>query len=105
MTKAAQDVLAERERQKSKEGCSEAHDDTHDNGEIARAAACYAIPAHHRITFGISKDLTGVPLLWPWDARWWKPSQQNRRRELVKAGALILAEIERLDRATSKEGQ
>jgi hypothetical protein len=28
---------------------------------------------------------------------WWKPT--NRRRDLVKAGALILAEIERLDRA------
>ena len=35
--------------------------------------------------------------LWPWLSSWWKPS--TNRRDLVKAGALILAEIERLDRA------
>lgn len=32
----------------------------------------------------------------PWDEKWWKP--KNPRRDLVKAGALILAEIERIDR-------
>ena len=36
------------------------------------------------------------PPSWPWVRRWWKPT--DRRRDLVKAGALILAEIERLDR-------
>lgn len=39
----------------------------------------------------------GKPWGWPWDASWWKPNA--RRRNLVKAGALILAEIERIDRA------
>jgi len=34
---------------------------------------------------------------WPWAEKWWKP--KNERRDLVKAAALILAEIERLDRA------
>jgi len=38
--------------------------------------------------------------LWPWGKEWWKPS--DRRRDLVKAGALIAAEIDRLDRAKSK---
>ena len=36
--------------------------------------------------------------LWPWAASWWKP--KNRRRDLVRAAALIVAEIERIDRAT-----
>lgn len=40
-------------------------------------------------------DLLGFS--WPWNGRWWKPT--NRRRDLIKAGALIVAEIERLDRA------
>ena len=40
----------------------------------------------------------GAPFGWPhtWDASWWKP--KDRRRDLVRAGALIIAEIERLDR-------
>ena len=34
---------------------------------------------------------------WPFTLAWWKPVQDNRRN-LIKAGALILAELERLDR-------
>jgi hypothetical protein len=36
---------------------------------------------------------------WPWDEKWWKPST-NPIRNLVKAGALIAAEIDRLQRVT-----
>jgi len=82
---AALDVLEERARQVSVEGWDPDHDDeVHDDGELARAAACYAL--------GEAGDL------WPWDIRWWKP--KDRRRDLVRAGALIVAEIECLDRAT-----
>jgi hypothetical protein len=86
-TFAARDVLAERQRQISVEGWTPEHDDMHDNRELAHAAACYAYP-----------ELTGVQELkaWPWAPGWWKP--KGYRRNLVKAGALILAEIERLDR-------
>jgi hypothetical protein len=38
--------------------------------------------------------------LWPWSVQWWKP--KDRRRDLVRAGALIVAEIERLDRAAAR---
>lgn len=34
--------------------------------------------------------------IWPWDEHWWKST--TRRRDLVKAGALVAAEIERIDR-------
>ena len=37
------------------------------------------------------------PSYWPWEPRWWKP--KNPRRDLVRAAALLIAEIERLDRA------
>ena len=43
---------------------------------------------------------TAPPSMWPWTSEWWKPS--TRRRMLVKAAALILSEIERLDRAASR---
>ena len=87
---AARDVLAERERQKTAEGWTPEHDDQHVNAELARAAACYAMTASYgRFT---------PPKIWPWEAHWWKPSQ-SQRGDLIKAGALILAEIERLDRA------
>lgn len=52
----------------------------------AGAAACYAYASSG------SAIIKG----WPWDERWWKP--EGGRRDLVKAGALIIAEIERLDR-------
>lgn len=91
--RAIADITAERRRQIEAEGWSIEHDDKHANGEMAGAAACYALtstPKHW-----------GAPhaakTFWPWDEAWWKPS--DPRRDLVKAGALIVAEIERLDRA------
>lgn len=107
-----QAIHDERRRQILVEGWSLEHDDGHDKGEMARAAAAYAWGA------GLADDnirawlvtaektprrdngsywLEMLRRLWPWDFSWWKP--QDRRRDLVRAGALIVAEIERLDRA------
>lgn len=85
------DVIAERQRQQSVEGWMPEHDDEHCNGELAMAAVCYI-----NETETVNRN-GGKPWGWPWDASWWKPNA--RRRNLVKAGALILAEIERIDRA------
>ena len=93
MTKAATDVLAERRRQQEAEGWTPEHDDEHESGDMARAAACYALSAA-----GYRGDDPAQLRFWPWLDSWWKPS--GARRDLVKAGALILAEIERLDRTT-----
>ncbi|EPR5661127.1 hypothetical protein ACU674_003771 [Klebsiella quasipneumoniae] len=89
VTAAAADVLAGRQRQVTAEGWTAERDDGYQNSELADAAACYAIHAHNQ---GFS-----TPAHWPWSQDWWK--QTSPRRDLVKAGALILAEIERLDRA------
>ena len=97
--RALLDVAAERRRQIEAEGWTPKHDDEHDRGQMATAAAGYAYVA------GLSQQdrarfvgpAAFPPPLWPWDLRWWKPT--DRRRDLVKAGALIVAEIERLDRA------
>lgn len=84
------DIYQERRRQIEAEGWTPQHDDEHDTGAISMAAGAYAI----------ADELPNrAEQLWPWDMRWWKPT--DRRRNLVKAGALIVAEIERLDRASS----
>ena len=93
-TAAAHDVLAERNRQITGEGWTPAHDDEHSDGEMADAAGCYALAAAGWSTYAARER-------WPWSLEWWKSS--TPRRDLVKAGALILAEIERLDRAAAKE--
>lgn len=93
VTDAARDVLAERKRQISAEGWTLEHDEVHVDGELVQAAISYAMTGK-----GSDHALTGGSW-WPdeWSSRWWKPT--TPRRDLVKAGALILAEIERLDRA------
>lgn len=90
---AARDVLAERHRQMDVEGWTPEHDDHHRKGELAAAAACYA--------HDLRKHRVASPPYWPWAEEWWKPT--DRRRDLVKAGALIIAEIERLDRLAAED--
>ncbi|HHG4316562.1 TPA: hypothetical protein ACPWEX_003144 [Pseudomonas aeruginosa] len=95
MPQAWLDVQAERRRQVEAEGWTPEHDDAHSHGEMARAAACYALAGSSAPNDGTAALL--VSLAWPWDEQWWKPT--SARRDLVKACALALAEIERLDRA------
>lgn len=87
-----QAVIAERFRQIEQEGWSTDHDDAHDAGELARAGGCYAIAAGA----DDGGERFGVDWIWPWSWDWWKPTAF--RRDLVKAGALIIAEGEKFDR-------
>lgn len=89
---AARDVLAERQRQISAEGMTNAGDDGYRAAELPRAAAAY-------ILNGANDE---APAIWPWAKAWWKP--RDARANYVRAGALILAEIERLDRLNKQEG-
>ena len=91
LTQAALAVLGERQRQVRAEGWTPEHDDEHDDGSLAQAAACYAL---HTEPAGNVGDYLRF---WPWESDAWKP--KGRRHNLVRAGALILSEIERLDRA------
>lgn len=96
MTKAAADVLAERRRQIEAEGWTPEHDDGYKRDELACAAACYCMSSVG-VLFDHFEDM------WPWDVNWFK--RADPRRDLVKAAALILAEIERLDRARGETRQ
>lgn len=99
-TPALTDVIAERQRQITTEGWTPEHDDRHSDNELAGAAACYAMNMHDfyiHYTDEFNWSEAPKPDDWPWSEEWWKPT--NPRRDLVKAAALMLAEIERLDRA------
>ena len=90
LSRAALDVLAERRRQVEIEGWTPEHDDRHDDGSLACAASCYASAA---------AGLADAERDWPWDGGF-KPATPYDM--LVKAGALVLAELERIDREEAR---
>lgn len=94
------EIASERSRQVNVEGWTEAHDDEHGNGEMAAAASVYAaVAALPPVSYGAFAP-GDAPNRWPWDPEWFKPT--TPRRDLVKAAALIVAEIERQDRAAGR---
>ena len=80
---ALQMVIQERRRQIASEGFDAKHDDRYKADELARAAVCYALPSmfHSEV----------AP--WPFDSDWFKPSE-DKKRNIVKAIALLVAEHE-----------
>lgn len=104
-------IADERARQISVEGWTPEHDDEHEGEELALAAALYATPIP---LFEVKCDRTGSVKWsdpWPWQDSvegprggafsvnaWDKRKKHSRLRRLVVAGALIAAEIDRLQR-------
>lgn len=83
-----EEVLKERQRQINALGWSPDHDDKiNSDGQLAKAGAAYAMAS---CQLAMQKDP------WPWPDNWWKP--EGGRRDLIRAAALIVSEIERLDR-------
>lgn len=91
--RVAGELVAERMRQITGENYKRAHDDGYQPHELPAAAAAYAFAAATRERY-LSLDPVKM---WPWNPVSFKPT--DPRRDLVKAGALIIAEIERIDRA------
>lgn len=105
------EIAAERARQTEAEGHTTETDDAWTGGELARAAAVYAAQAatDKAHALGLQRKALGVaPAGWPFaapltpgvdapGATSWNP--QTPRRDLIKAAALLVAEIERRDRA------
>ncbi|WP_445677443.1 hypothetical protein [Pseudomonas putida] len=98
---AACEVLAERVRQVEAESYTPERDDQYTSGQLADAASTYAWWARSwNLPYA---QCAHAPTMWPWAPGTWKP--QAQRQMLIKAGALILAEIERLDRQKAREVQ
>ncbi len=87
-------IEAERVRQIHEEGYTREHDHDHGRDDLARAAVCYAMPVGARPIIPVAQP--DPPRTWPFGKDDWKPSPDDRVRELVKAGALIAAEIDRI---------
>jgi hypothetical protein len=100
-------IALERERQEAEEGWLPEDDDKLFRQELACAGACYAMPVF------TSSTKFRLPENWPRDWEWkpsydylrWGPEceataeqRRGRIRDLVKGGALIAAEIDRLQR-------
>lgn len=81
-----EEIAAERKRQIEVEGWTLEHDDMHEDGELAKAAACYAAPEYQYQSNG--RVDYSLPIGWPfsWPREWWKP--KDRRRDLIRAAAL-----------------
>jgi hypothetical protein len=92
-------IAAERQRQMDVEGWTPEHDDRHDDLELIAGADAYMVAAGARLVHDSPIELMAEvpPPSWPWAASWWKPSDDPVRM-LVKAGALIAAEIDRIQR-------
>lgn len=111
-TNGAALIAAERRRQVEAEGWTAAHDDAHDDGLLGLVAACYASPVPIRAKVEVSCGCRGLsecfhfvqPTGWadPFPPSWPdKRKTHDRQRQLVIAGALVAAEIDRLSRASS----
>ena len=88
-------VLAERVRQVEVERWSPEHDAKHRDGELALAGAAYAVQSVMETRSAAVRDRlwNALVVFWPWAWSWWKP--KGALRDLERAGALIVAEIER----------
>ncbi len=98
MTTGSTLIANERHRQISEEGWTEEHDAQHRYGELVYGAICYALHAH---SIGRCSETAAERYIkenWPWGKEWWK-SSDDPIRCLEKAGALIAAEIDRLQAA------
>lgn len=112
MKTGAELIAQERARQIAKEGWTPEHDDEHDDGSLAMAAACYAVTPRRIYIRDERANAVFFVDPWPWSDEYDKrPHDGNtlagtvkgpeRLRLLVKAGALLAAEIDRLQRAKS----
>ena len=104
-------IAEERLRQVTTEGWTLEHDDAHCCGSLAMAAACYAAPvpirAEMEVPCGCREAICPHSAFgksewrdpWPWGPEWDKRNKHDRIKALAIAGALIAAEIDRLQRA------
>lgn len=99
MSAGADAIAAERQRQMDVEGWTPEHDAEHDKGELVDGARAYLAAARYceakQLTQPMPAWARDQAVYWPWDEEFWKPADEPIRN-LVKAGALIAAEIDRL---------
>jgi len=84
----------ERQRQIEIEGYTPERDSHYSNDELFMAGCCYLASERTRAINKENYDPYIPPNGWPWSVESWKPSPDNRIKELVKAGALFRADYD-----------
>lgn len=93
-------IAKERKRQIEELGFDYTNDSLYADQQLARAGAWYAMTKLNRGEFKKTNEITEEELgiksqeIWPWDRKYWKPTPEDRIKELAKAGALIAAQID-----------
>ena len=104
-------IAEERQRQADVEGWNNFHDEDHTAYQLSAAAGCYIASAQNKYfldhTHSDGKPVTRFQVRdegerkwvdgWPWDKEYDKREKHDIKRSLVIAGALIAAEIDRLN--------
>jgi hypothetical protein len=97
------ELIAEKARtNREHKGYTPEHDDAHDRAELAAAARCYLTCAEIQMSIGDTDLAKELDETWPFEPDAWKPSD-DPIRNLVHAGALIAAEIDRVQRKRERE--
>ena len=95
--KVMERIAAERLRQIEEEGWTIEHDDQFPPGTLARAGASYALMGGETDRFRKTHGVDHPPSFWPWPGRAWNPN--DRKRDLERAAALVVSELEKIERA------
>jgi hypothetical protein len=95
MNEVLTEIRNERIKQIEK-GYTPEHDDRHSDGALVKAACCYAMG--YKPYTQLQPDET----LWPFAQADWRP--EGARANLIKAAAMLVAEIERIDRDDKPKG-
>lgn len=82
------EIIAERNHQINDKGYTFKNDDAYINNELIDASIAYILNATGNATLATD--------CWPWNLEYFKPSE--KRRDIIKAIALLIAEVERIDR-------
>lgn len=99
--KSGADLIRDERIRQVYNGYTDEHDDEHSDGSLLRAARCYTYYVT-QITQFPSWGATANLVDWPWEPESYKPTY-DPIPNLVKAGALIAAEIDRLQRIQAAE--
>jgi hypothetical protein len=87
-------IAKERKRQIEELGYDSSHDSKYDDNQLASAGAIYALSEDDIIWLDNHTEQDTVGVLWPFGLEHYKPTLEDKIRQLTKAGALIAAQID-----------
>lgn len=89
-------IATERNRQIEELGYDYTNDALYADEQLAKAAVVYAMTIETRELWWGNQWFSLINRFWPWNLKYWKPTPEDRIKELSKAGALIASQIDYL---------